>query len=899
MAGRGKQQLLKPHLWLIALIGVIVPRRLRTDWRQEWESELRHREELLDEWDKLNWRSKLDLIRRSLGAFWDALWMQSYRWEDEMIQDIRFSLRMLIKNPGFTFVAVLTLALGIGANTAIFSLIDTVLLKQLPVAQPEQLFFVNNVGTDGGGGAPPYPCFEQFRDHTSYLSGIAALSPSDPRLTIDGQIEQVRGQVVSGNYFTLLGVNAIAGRVFNQSEDVITGQSGPQEAVAVLGYNYWQRRFGLDPAVIGKVVYINKTPITIVGVAPPGFHGLTPGRDEDIYMPIMLAGSSLFNKSEWWLDVVGRLKDGATLEQARAELDAIFQAFMSEGSLSPDTRKRYFDHIEFMSASRGLDSLRRHYSRPLLVLMVVVGLVLLIACANVANLLLTRASVRYKEFAVRLALGASRFRILRQMLTESLLLVGMGGLLGLLLARWSGTLLVNFFATGQRQISLSLQLDSRVLLAALGISLLTGVIFSLTLGWKVTRFYPSTALKENSATASSSRARMRLGKTLVVVQTALSLLLMIGAGLFLRSLHNLRNLDAGFRPEGVLTMQVDPGARQYPTPQLNAFWQDVLSRVQATPGVQRASLSVLSPLDGRNRGVNIEVPDFIPGSDQDKGINLNHVSPDYFSTIGIAILQGRPFDERDNQSSPKVALLNETAARFYFGEKNPIGARIKFQVPRIADPIEIVGIVRDSRHTTLRDDVPRLLYLPTTQPMNRMGRLTLAVHTAGDPAAIVTPITSSIREMGSDILITNVITLDDQVNQTLLQERLVSSLSSLFGILAMVLACIGLYGVVSYDVAHRTHEIGIRLALGAQSSSVLRMVLGEMMILVVTGLGIGLVAALATTKLVESLLFGLTANDPLTIVLATLLLLAVAIFSGWLPARRATKVDPMMALRHE
>jgi predicted permease len=893
---------LSTSVWLVRFVGLIVPCSLRADWRQEWEAELSYREAMLADWDKLNWKTKLDLLRRSLSSFWDALLLQPRRLEDEMFQDLRFGARMLVKSKAFTIVAVLSLALGIGANTAIFSLIDAVLLKRLPVAQPEQLFFITNIGTRGAGGAPPYPCFERFRDHTRHLSGIIALSPTDSKLGIDGQIEQVKGQFVSGNYFALLGVRALVGRVFSLSDDSIAGQGGPDGAVAVIGYNYWKRRFALDPAVVGKEIQVDKRPVTIVGVTPPEFHGLAPGRDDEIYLPIMLAGSELSDRGAWWLDVVGRLKAGASIEQARAELDAIFQSFMDEGSATREQRKEFFDHIELTAASHGLDMLRRQYSKPLQVLMGVVVLVLLVACVNVANLLLARATARRREFAVRMAMGASRLRLARQMLTESLLLVGLGGLFGLLLARWGSALLVNFFATGRRQLYLDLQLDGRVMLFTLGLSLLTGVVFAVAPAWRATRLDPGTALKENAATASGDRSRLRLGKLLVVVQVSLSLLLLVGAGLFLRSLQNLRNLDAGFRTEGVLTMQIDPGAREYQRPQLDAFWQELLARVKATPGVQQASLSVLSPLDGRNRGVLVEAPGFTPGSEHDRIISLNHVSPEYFATMGIAVLRGRPFNERDHESAPRIALLNETAARFYFGDRNPIGAQIRFHVPRNAAPVEVVGVVRDSRHTTLREEIPRLLYLPTLQPINRMGRLTLSVRTGGEPnslAALAIPIKNEIREMGPDILVTNVITLDEQVNQTLLQERLVSSLSSVFGLLALLLACIGLYGVMSYDTARRTHEIGIRVALGARAGDIMRLVMRETVLLVVIGVALGLGAALATTRLISNLLFGLAPNDPLTVTLAVLLLVGVAALAGYLPARRAARVDPMAALRSE
>ena len=807
----------------------------------------------------------------------------------DLWQDLRYGTRMLIRNPGFTVAAALSLALGIGANTAIFSLIDVVLLKMLPVERPGQLYFINNVGARGGGGAPPYPCYERFRDQTRYFSGIAAFSPDDPRLDIDGQVEQVKGQFVSGNYFELLGVTTVIGRPIGPADD----------AAAVISHGYWRRRFGLSPEVIGRVIRVGRTPVTVVGVTPPEFSGLAPGREVEITLPIALAGMSLTDTGSWWFEAVGRLKDGASVEQARAELDAIFQAFMGETPTSRDMRRDFFDHIELEAAGQGLGGLRTQYAKPLLVLMAVAGLVLLISCANVANLLLARATARRRELAVRMALGASRARLVRQMLTESLLLIGLGGLPGLLLARWSGALLVTFFATGRRQIFLDLRLDGRLLLFTLGLGLLTGVIFGLAPALRATRVDPGTGLKENAAAAAGDRGGRRLGKLLVVTQTALSLVLLVGAGLFLRSLQNLRGLDPGFRPHGVLTLRLDLGARDYQRAQQIGFWREALARARALPGVDSASLSALSPLDGRDRGVMIDVPGFTPVAERDKAVSLNHVSPEYFATMGIAVRHGRPFGEQDHESAPKVALLTETAARFYFGDRDPVGARIRLSRPRSLPAVEVVGVVNDARYRGLREQAPRLLYLPLPQSIDPAARLTLALRTPGDPAALVKLAREEMRALGADILVTDVITLEDQVNQTLLQERLVSLLSGVFGLLALLLACVGLYGVMSYDVARRRHEIGIRLALGAGRGDVMRLVLRESMLLVAIGVGVGLAAALATTRVIASLLYGLAPADALTIISAALLMAAVAAAAAYLPARRASRVDPVKALRPE
>jgi predicted permease len=820
-------------------------------------------------------------------------------------QDLRYGVRTLRRNPGFAIVAVLTLALGIGANTAIFSLIDAVLLKLLPVERPEQLYLVQNVGPRNlNAGAPPYPCFEQFRERAQSFTGLAAFTTHSPKLRIDGRLEEVSGQVVSGNYFSLLGVRAALGRTLGPADDTIPGRGGTDGLVAVISHNYWTRRFGRDPAVIGKVVQLGAEPVTIIGVTPPEFYGLFPGAEINITLPMMTAGAEMLTeKAAWWFHAVGRLKPEVPVERARAELDTIFHAYMDGKGLNNEMRREFFARIDLAPASRGLHTLRRQFSRPLQALMAIVALVLLIACANVANLLLARAAARRKEFAVRLAMGASRLRLVRQLLTESLLLVALGGLLGLVFARWGSAFLAGFFATGRERLFVNLPLDYRVLLFTAGVALLTGLIFGLAPALQATRVDPNPALKDGAVTAT--RARSRFGKSLAVAQVALSLPLLVGAGLFLRTLHNLRNVDAGFRPEGVLTMRVQPVGAAYSGERLANLWKEMTARVERLPGVRSVSLSSLSPLDGRDRGIEVEVSGFTPRTVQDKEIRMNQVSPGYFQTFGIALKQGHSFTEADSENAPKVALLNEAAARFYFGDRSPLGARVQSDNHPPGEPppsYEIVGVVQDARTQNLREPDTRLMYLPVAPVHDRLRSLTLAARVAGRPADLTNAISQELRALqvaGGDILLTNVTTLNGLVDQSLLQERLVATLSLFFGLLALLLACMGLYGVMGYDVARRTHEIGIRMALGAQGSDVLRMVMRETTLLVVIGLVIGLATAFATTRLIESLLFGLTATDTLTIALGTLLLLAVAALAGWLPARRAARVDPMVALRYE
>jgi len=900
---------LKLHLWLIKFIGVIVPRRLRADWRQEWEAELRYREALLSEWDNLNWKTKLDLLRRSLGAFRDALLLQPRRLEDEMFQDLSYGARMLAKSPGFTAVAALSLALGIGANTAIFSLMDAVLLRMLPVRQPEQLVLVNTAQTTGLENQYSYPVYEQFRDQQRSFAGIFASSFVDrwniktPTPGANGEPESVEGALVSGSYFSVLGVKPAMGRVFTMEDDRAPGG----HPVAVISHRYWQRRWAGDPAAIGRTFTLNDTAFTIIGVAPPEFFGVSVGQAPDLWVPTMMkpqvypGRNGLTDRGYTWAQIFGRLKPDVGLQQSQADLNLVFQRMQSQediSQLSPQRQQEFrSQRIELTPAGKGLSELRRRFSQPLGILMAVVALVLLIACANVANLLLTRAAARRKEIAVRLALGASRLRLIRQLLTESALLAFLGGALGLLFAYWSGGVLLALASTGTSPIPLDISPNPRILAFTIAVSMFTGILFGLAPALRATRVDLTPALKDTAPGSGGNAARYSFitgGRLLIVTQVTLSLLLLVGAGLFIRTLRNLKNQDAGFNREQVLIARIDAGGHK--GEQLTDLYRKLFERINALPGARSASFAFQVFRGGESGICCIAIQGAPPLPEADRRVNAGYVAPKFFETMGTPLLQGRDFNLGDNENAQPVAVINEAAARHYFPDESPIGKRFLW----LKKEIEIVGVVKDAKHYGLREQAPRMFYLPLFQ----RGRPNfLAARVAGDPmgkgAGIIAALRDEARAVDPKLSLLEITTLSAQVDASLVQERLIATLSGFFGLLALSLSSVGLYGVMSYTVSRRTAEIGIRMALGASAGRVMRMVLRETLLWVALGVALGLGAALATTRWVESLLFGLKPNDPLTIGLAATVLLAVAAVAAYLPARRASRVDPMAALREE
>jgi len=818
-----------------------------------------------------------------------------------MFQDLRFGIRLLWKNPGFTTVAALSLALGIGANTAIFSLVDAVLLKMLPVKSPEQLVALEGFNERGERNEIfSYPLFERLRDRSRVFTGVLAAEDDTNRVEMvgpepSGRTEQAVVQLVSGEYFQVLGVNAVAGRLLTMADNQTPGA----HQVAALSYDFWRRRFAGDSTVIGQNITLKGQPFTIIGVAPPEFFGESVGRAPDIWAPLMMQpqfrrGQSYLDQANIsWLRIIARLQPGVSEEQALAAVNALLGQINSEPSDLGKWTKISHAKIILIPGGQGPSEMRDRFSKPLRILMVVVGLALLIACANVANLLLARATSRQREVAIRLAIGAGRFRLVRQFLSESVLLAAIGGALGLLFAWWGSHLLLILVSNDSTPIPIDVTPNARILGFTIAVSLLTALLFGLAPALTATRQDVNAALK------MTVLARPRLSRLLVIMQVALSLLLLTGAGLFVRTLRNLRTLDLGFAAENVIQARINPLASGYKQEQLPDLYRRLLERLNSAPGIRSASMAGSGFRMGGSRSCCIGVEGYTHRPDESRQVYTNNVTPGYFQTMGLPLLLGRDFTPQEAGGKPgefpKVAIINETMARHYFGETSPLGRRFGWGDPSkpIEANIEVIGVARDAVYGRLRDKTRPLIYFPG------QGGDVLVARSTADPAPLLAMVRQEIQVVDKSLEISTVRTIPQLRDQSLVQERLMAELSSFFGLLALLLACIGLYGVMSYDVARRTREIGVRVALGAEAIDVVRLVMRETLSLVVIGLVAGLIAALATTRLIASLLYDLTPNDPLTIGLAGLLLLTVAALAGYLPARRAARVDPMMALRSE
>jgi len=835
---------------------------------------------------------------------------------DDLRQDLRFAFRTLAKNPAFTAIVVLTLALGIGANAAIFSLMDQVLVRLLPVKDPERLVVVDAPGPFSGRSSSQsnvltpisHPLFLELSAKNDVFSGMLAHFAATVHLTSGRETDNATASLVSGSYFPVLGLMPHAGRLLTAEDD----QKPGAHPVVVIDHGYWKRRFAGDPKVVGQTVGINGHPMTVVGIAPEGFHGVEVGQSIDVYVPLMMQPQVLptwpATLGEWrsrWLMAMARLKDGVTPEEAKARVNVLYAQLLQEDLARLGSRSERFKtlflkkQLELLPGGRGSSDLRAQSRKPLLILMGMVGLVLLIACANVANLLLARASSRQKEIAVRLALGASRGRLVRQLVVESLVLSLAGGFLGVFVASWTGDFLLRFLPGDGTARVIAVEPEPRMALFAFGLSVLTGVLFGLVPARGATRTALAPTLKSEAGSLHGGSAPFRFRKGLVVAQVALSLLLLVGAGLFTRSLGNLRSLDPGFDAEQLVAFSLDPSLNGYDRDRGMALFDAVLDQIAAEPGVRSVSMAEIALMTNSNSSSTVRVQGYESKEGEDMNPNFNRVAPGFFSTMGIPLLSGRDFADGDARNAPKVAIVNETFARYFFGQEDPIGRRFGLGRDNKDADIEIVGLVRDGKAASLRDKPLRFVYTPFAQD-DTVGSQTVYVRSTSDDAASLGPrLRQIVKAQDAALPVTDLKTMKVQIGESLVVERMVATLSAAFGFLATVLAAIGLYGVMSYAVALRTREIGVRVALGAEQRTVLLMVLKEVAVLAFLGVAIGLPGGYGLGRLVESQLFGLKAMDPLTFAVATATLLLAAFFAGYVPARRATRIDPMTALRYE
>ncbi len=829
-------------------------------------------------------------------------------WLEALWQDVRFGVRLLRKTPVITAVALLSLALGIGANTAIFSLLDSVMLRMLPVQNPRELVRVEmrtpKQGSDLNGSFTN-PIWEQLRDRQNVFAGVMAWSARDFNLANGGEAQNVEGLYANGEYFNVLGVRPLLGRLFAASDDT-RSCSG----VAVLGYGFWQQHYGGAESAIGSQIQLDGHSFPIIGVTPPNFFGTDVGSRFEVAIPIcaeaIIAGknSGLDERADWWLRVVGRVKPGQSPEQTAAGLAVlapqIFAATVPP-NWKPEMQQSFLKRTFVATPSgTGLSWLRRQYERPLEMLMVIVALVLLIACANIASLFLARAAARQKEIAVRLSLGASRTRLIRQVLTESIFLSASGALLGILFAKWGGALLVRFVSTRQTQVFLDLSMDKRVLGFTIGIAVLTGLLFGILPAFRATRVSLTSAIKGVEGQGDSRRSRFHSGRWIVALQVALSLILLVGTGLFVRSFRNLVTLDPGFDRQNVLLVTTNiHNANVAPTAYV-AFYDQVLTRLKAVPGVTSASQDWMAPMSGMEWNEDITVEGQKPKPGQEPVVWFNWITPDYFATLRTPLLAGRGFDGRDTAGSPAVVIVNETMARKYFPNQNPIGQYFSIQDSHLASaqPLQIVGLVRDSKYESLREDYFPFGYVPLAQMSQVPETSVFELRTGVSAASLIPAVRDAIGSLNKGASL-KFVTLAQAVDDTLAQERLLATLSGFFGGLALLLTAIGLYGVMAYVVTQRTREIGIRMALGAQPRSIMQLVMRDVPVLLAVGVGAGAIASIWVARLVQQLLFGLQANDVETLAFAAGSLVAIALLASYLPARRAMRVNPIKALRYE
>jgi putative ABC transport system permease protein len=838
-------------------------------------------------------------------------------WIQDFAQDIRYGARMLRKTPGFTAVTVLTLALGIGANTAIFSLIDAVMLKTLPVQNPQQLVRLARTSRDPSLPDPSFsnPIWQQIRDHQDVFSGVFASSGTDFDLGHGGAAHSVKGLYASGEFFNTLGVVPAAGRLLSSSDDV-RGCAG----VVVLSYGFWQEHYGGAQNAVGSIISLNRHPFPIVGVAPAGFFGVTVGDHFDVAVPVCaeaiipLGGEAngqevLDSASSQWLNIMGRLKTGVSVAQASSRMQvlgtSVFKTTVS-ADWKPEEQKEFLARsLLALPSSTGISNLAG-YEQPLEVLMILVGLVLLIACANVAGLMLARAATRRKEIAVRLAVGASRCRLIRQLLTESILLSTIGAMGGIVLARWGCALLVRLISTSQYHAFLEIALDGRVLAFTVGIAIFTGLLFGLLPALRATRVSLSSAMKGAQSDEMQAGSHLRSGQWIVASQVALSLMIVIAAGLFVRSFRNLVTLDLGFNRSNVLLINTDlPLPHDSPIERATMSRQ-ILDQLNSIPGAISVSESYISPVSGRMWGLEYKLVNGEGPSGEDADAYMNFISSGYFSTVRSPIVAGRNFDDHDVAGAPQVIIINKTMAHRFFPGTQAVGQFLitddvvnRYKGPRRkTPPLQIVGVVTDTKYQTLRETNQSIAYFPVAQAEALDDPRIFEIHTASDPALLISSAEKIIVRVNKTVSL-EFQTLDTQVNDSLQQDHLLAMLSGFFGVVALLLAMVGLYGVLAYAVTQRRKEFGIRIALGAQKTSIVRLILRDVAILLALGISAGLIISYWATHLMDKMLFGLKARDSETIIFSAAMLITVALVAAYLPARRATRTDPMLALRDE
>ncbi len=865
-----------------------------------------------------------------------------------IIRNLRYALRGLARSPLFTTVALLSIALGIGANTAIFTLVDEVLLRGLPVKDAEQLILFkgarNHYGNNSGGDMLSFTMYEDFRDNfvdrgneaplarvslpipnpaptPKIFSGMFARRPVAITLGVDGATERVPGELVTGTYFHVLGVGAAAGRLINSDDDKVRGAGN----VAVLSYDYWRNRYGADPSIVGKTITANNNTLTVIGVSQSGFTGLDIGSATSLFVPISLKAQitpnwdDMDNRRSRWVNVFARLKPGVSRDQALAILQPYFHGMLEQevqesafSNATAYTREQFLKGtMSVLPAGQGRSPIRVQLTQPLWLLFGIVAGVLLIACANVASLLIARATARQKEIALRLAIGASRGQIIGQLLVESALLAVVGGALGLVIAAWTTRFLLGFLPTSDSPHVITGSMDWRVLAFNFALSLATGLLFGLVPAWRSTNPNLAPVLKDQAGSVVGGGVGFR--KALVIAQVTISILLLISAGLFIRTLRNLRLLDLGIKTESVVAFNISPGLSGYTPARIPILYKTLIDRLRAQPGVREVGFATMGLLEGNEWDSTVTVEGYQAQQGEQMNPYCNSVSPGYFAMLGVPVLIGREFDSRDEGATPlpppnvntgdgngyRHVIVNESFAKKYFGDRNPIGRHLGFGGnPGTPTPIEIVGVVRDSKYTGVRDEIPRQLFFPMLEE-RQPGSVVVYLRTTGDPTAGFAAAQRTMHELDAKVPVYNLRTLERQIDRSLLVERFIATLSTAFGVLATILAVIGLYGVMAYTVARRTREIGVRMALGAVQSDVIWLVMREVLILVGSGVVLGLVAAWGLSRVVGNQLYGITASDPITVAGAAGLLAGIALLAGYIPARRATRVNPVMALRYE